>query len=126
MAWDADKNRIYLQRYIRTDTGRYVALRRAAKDKGLGFDISPEDHALILRTDDCFYCHGPLPPTGHGLDRIDNSKGYLVGNVVPSCIACNRIRNRYLTHEEMAVAMKAVIEYREHNENGAGVLQDFS
>lgn len=112
MAWDAVKNRAYLLRYGRTPAGRYTALKRAAKDKGLGFDITPEQHAIILIAETCYYCHGSLSPTGHGLDRIDNNLGYLVSNVVPSCVSCNRIRNRYLTHEEMAVAMRAVLDYR--------------
>jgi hypothetical protein len=43
----------------------------------------------------CTYCHGPLNPTSTGLDRLDNTGGYVTGNVVPSCGPCNVVREAY-------------------------------
>jgi hypothetical protein len=38
------------------------------------------------------YCH--YPPRGgfNGIDRVDNSKGYILGNCVPCCSWCNRAK----------------------------------
>ena len=101
----------YASRFQRSYAGRWAALKRAAKDKSLGFDITKKQHVELLQ-EVCFYCEGKLNETGHALDRKDSSKGYLLSNVVPCCMMCNRIKNEYLTHEEMLVAMKAVLAYR--------------
>lgn len=55
---------------------------------------------------------GNLSKTGVGLDRIENSKGYIISNVVPCCGSCNKIRGNNLTSDEMAIAMKAVRNFR--------------
>lgn len=47
-----------------------------------------------------------------GLDRKDNSLGYIIDNVLPCCGDCNKVRNTVLTVEEMEVAMKAVLVFR--------------
>lgn len=101
----------YLKKWNRSLSGRYSQLKRAAINLNLGFDISTKLHAVLL-LQPCDYCKGSLSPTGHGLDRKDSSKGYLVDNVVPCCVVCNRIKNRYLTHEEMKAAMRAVLRVR--------------
>lgn len=105
----------YLKEYGRTRAGRYTSLKRAARVTKLPFDIDPLQHGLLLYHN-CTYCDGALPPTGHGLDRIDPLKGYTLDNVVPCCTACNRIKNRYLTYEEMKAAMIAVLKVRRKNE----------
>ncbi len=94
-----------------TLNGRYRSLKYAAKNKGLGFDLSKEMHADLLGRA-CFYCSGKLSSTGSGLDRIDNAKGYIAENVVPCCTDCNRIKCHLLTHGEMVAAMQAVLAWR--------------
>lgn len=113
---DPKTDKEYLRAYGRTLDGRYTALKRAAKDKDLGFDITREIHAALLADNICHYCTGSLNPTGHCLDRLDNTKGYLVKNVVVCCYSCNKIKGDSLTHEEMTVAMTAVLKLRELRE----------
>lgn len=62
-----------------------------ARDRGLSFDLTLEDYAILVSTP-CTYCGGPLPATGSGLDRIENDKGYSSFNCVPCCDACNTAR----------------------------------
>lgn len=45
----------------------------------------------------CTYCGGAIETIG--LDRIDNTRGYEVGNVVPCCGVCNRMKSN-MTREE--------------------------
>jgi hypothetical protein len=74
--------------------------------------ISKEQFIELLKWP-CFYCGKSLSEeTGCGLDRIDNSKDYFIENVIPCCGQCNQIRNIHLSHEEMKVAMEAVINFR--------------
>lgn len=45
-----------------------------------------------LETDYCFYCTA-VPKPIHGIDRVDNTKGYVPGNVVTCCKRCNIAKN---------------------------------
>ncbi len=83
---------------------RLAKVRFAATKRKIAFDISLEDFLVLIKLP-CFYCSGALPEAGGGLDRIDNEKGYMLGNVVPCCTRCNTMRNDKTTHVEM----KAVI-----------------
>jgi predicted RNA-binding Zn-ribbon protein involved in translation (DUF1610 family) len=107
------------KKWNRTLRGRWSDLRRAVRNSGMPSDITREDHAELLALP-CVYCGGPLNESGHGLDCKENNLGYLLANVAPCCVVCNRIKNVYLTFEEMKIAMRAVLEYRKthvHLEN---------
>jgi hypothetical protein len=61
----------------------------------------------------CTYCSKNLfEEKGCSLDRLNNDLGYTVENVVPCCGNCNTVRSDVLTHEEMKIAMTAVLNYR--------------
>jgi hypothetical protein len=64
---------------------RYATYRRTAKLKGHLFEISKEEFDRLTKRE-CVYC-------GHdgvnGIDRVDNTKGYVRGNVVSCCRQCN-------------------------------------
>ena len=110
-----DYNKEYSAAYCRSMRGRATALKRAVKDSGLPSDITADDLEVILGRGRCVYCSGPLSPTGHGLDRKNANRGYTLDNVVPCCVTCNRIKNRYLSHEEMVAAMRAVLRVRRNS-----------
>ncbi len=48
-----------------------------------------------------------------GIDRKNNAKGYVNGNVVSCCGVCNSIKGKHLTHREMLAVMKIVRVLRE-------------
>lgn len=107
-----------------TSSYRFSAAKRQAKERGLPWNISKEAY-LKLNTLSCFYCGGPLPEKGTGLDRINNDKniGYTEDNVVPCCTTCNSIRGNKLSLTETLAAVSAVKErkieaIREYHENG--------
>lgn len=61
----------------------------------------------------CTYCgKNLLLEKGISADRLDNELGYTITNIVPCCGTCNSIKSNILTHDEMKVAMKAIIELR--------------
>lgn len=49
------------------------------------------EQAFKLITSSCLYCgYTPKWPTSRvGIDRVDNSIGYIEGNCVPCCFTCN-------------------------------------
>lgn len=100
------------QKSRRSLTGRFTQARyRAEKERGLDWGIAKSEYSELIKLP-CHYCKGEINETGAGLDRIDNTKGYLLDNVVPCCGSCNITRGDRLTSEEMKVAMKAVLAFR--------------
>ena len=84
-------------------------MRYKAKHKRLDWDLDVASWYKLVKSD-CYLC-GSKPGnvfTVHhenrtingltfvyqGLDRIDNSKGYVIGNVAPCCIKCNSIKSK--------------------------------
>lgn len=77
----------------------YYIYRRGAMKRNLDFDLTIEQFNEITHRD-CYYC-GKKPSNSHlrskgngayvynGIDRIDNNKGYTMGNIVPCCKKCN-------------------------------------
>jgi len=72
--------------------------------RGLDFDLSADAFADLTALP-CAYC-GIDPPEraygnvsaeappwfGNGIDRMDSSRGYVMGNVVACCFDCNRAK----------------------------------
>lgn len=80
------------------------AYKRKAKRRGYSWKISKKlFFSLILKS--CYYCGSTLSNlfrahskgyiysmSYNGIDRKDNKKGYVLGNVVPCCKHCNRAK----------------------------------
>jgi hypothetical protein len=60
----------------------------------------------------CTYCGGEIGRGGTGLDRLDNNEPYKVGNVVPCCGKCNRLRQDLMTPEETKKVIKLLKKLR--------------
>jgi hypothetical protein len=82
--------------------GRWRRAKQSAKLRKLDWGLSEETYVRILEAP-CTYCRSPLDDEGVGLDRLDNTGGYVPGNVVPSCGICNRIRMDFFTPQEMMI-----------------------
>jgi hypothetical protein len=70
------------------------SVKDGAKSRNLTWELS-DDYATSLLFSNCEYC-GSEPRNNmrnqmpyNGIDRIDNSKGYVPGNVVSCCKICN-------------------------------------
>jgi hypothetical protein len=90
-----------------------------AKNKGLVWKLTDEDF-YILNKQNCHYCG--IPPntvrkadgtkyTYNGVDRVDNTKGYIEGNIVPCCKVCNSAKNT-MTVEEFYAWVERVWQKR--------------
>ena len=84
----------------------YHAARRSHPRRNKEFDLTLE-HLLDLWRDQCGLCaYTKLPLVAQGnqinsisIDRVDNSKGYIVGNVQLVCAAINRMKSVYSENE---------------------------
>ena len=84
-----------------------------AKRKGHEWNIDEYDYQLMIQTC-CRYCGGKLEASGVGLDRKDNTLGYVTSNVVPCCRTCNILKHDYFTYEEMMILSPHLVQIRIH------------
>lgn len=102
---------------MRSLSGQFTTSKSIAKRRGVLFAIQREDY-FRLRTEPCHYCQGKLPETGLGLDRIDPDVGYILTNVVPCCIDCNRTKGASFTYAEMLILGKAIAAVKACRQDG--------
>jgi len=82
----------YSRKFSKTVKGRYRTYLHGAAVRGYEFALSFQafEH-LILGP--CSYCGAMADPT-NGIDRVDNSKGYVPDNVVTACEVCNQAKHK--------------------------------
>ena len=102
------------QKWLGTTEQKFKTLKRGAKKRELECSLQFEEYEK-LSVGKCYYCNnefGPQPITGHGIDRLDNSKGYMIDNVVTCCWDCNALKQDMLTPEETKAAVRAILDVR--------------
>ncbi len=100
--------------YRKTGMGKARELRKKAKERGTGFNITMGEFTEWFEAQDrhCYYCgcevfeYNELPPTqkrlqGLTIDRKDNNKPYMRGNIAIACGRCNLMKGSWLTEEQM-------------------------
>jgi len=92
-------------------TTRRLRIQRSSRKRGIewGYD-NPEDLREFWDAP-CHYCGGEVEQR-LGLDRIDNDKGYIPGNVVQCCLTCNHMKRSHSVDEWVA-HMRKVLEHLE-------------
>lgn len=94
---------------------RFRCAKDRAKRKSMQFTLTFEEYCSII-SKPCFYSGESMEKDqGSGLDRIDNSKGYHLDNVLPSRGWCNRLRGALLSVDETKAACMAIKAYRDLN-----------
>lgn len=88
---DSSKSRYYsyFQKYRVTPKGKYHIYRGDAKRRGIIMKLTFSQFSKII-SQPCKYCGD----TGShiGIDRVNNSVGYLNGNCVACCKYCNYMK----------------------------------
>lgn len=92
-----------------------------AKKRNIPYTLTRED-AVKLFQGDCFFCG--IPPTAvhtrkglkgsythNGIDRVDSSKGYELGNVNSCCAYCNYLKGAR-SNEEFLTKVRIIFEHR--------------
>lgn len=100
--------------------------RIKARQRGLKYNLTEGQFAKLTKQD-CYYC-GAEPNNisndpGHngsytynGLDRVDNTKGYTIDNVVPCCKICNMSKNNMTLQEFKDWAERVSINLKKKEE----------
>ena len=98
----------------------FSAYKRSARVRGHSFQLSQELFRKLTQQV-CHYCgqapskvHKPSHCNGmyvyNGIDRVDNSKGYVRGNVVACCVVCNRWKQAR-SQEKFLEQVKKIYEH---------------
>lgn len=97
----------------------YNVYKYKAERDGLYFQLSPEEFS-DLTGKVCNYC-GDYPKNickgyrdsyvYNGLDRVDNTQGYLLSNVVPCCEICNKAK-RHMTLAQFEEWLDRLVRFR--------------
>jgi hypothetical protein len=95
-----DRVRNYKSEKYKNIKAYYKEYITSATKKGRDITIHYNTFKELV-TSPCHYCnHAPESET-NGIDRVDNSKGYIKENCVSSCWKCNRIKHAY--HQEFFI-----------------------
>ncbi len=99
----------------------YNSYKKSAKKRGYEFNLTKTEFAEIIVMP-CVYCGESLTQEKKkrsafgsfrytGIDRYDNTKGYVSGNCVPCCKVCNRLKSD-MTIDEMESRLSRVLARR--------------
>jgi hypothetical protein len=95
----------------------YKQYRTGAKSRNYDFSLTLDDIVDII-FNNCYYCNGE--PSNkcvlsydtdrycyyNGIDRIDNTKGYNLDNIVPCCHKCNFAKSHHTQQEFLEWALR--------------------
>lgn len=79
----------------------FKSYQREAKERGYSWNID-YDYFGVITKENCFYCNAEPKQKQrgdngdyiyNGIDRVDNSDGYEMNNIVPCCRKCNRAKD---------------------------------
>ena len=82
----------------------YRSLKSRSRARSLENRLTYEEYKAFYDLD-CFYCNKTNDT--HGLDRLDSSKGYIIGNIVSCCKICNTMKN-VLSYEDFVSHIRAI------------------
>ena len=84
------RRKAYSAYRAKTPMGCYRIYEANAKKRGVAFELTYETF-ISYWNQPCSYCAAPIATIG--LDRLDNTKGYVPENVAPCCRICNRMKS---------------------------------
>jgi predicted metal-binding protein len=89
----------------------YILYKKGAARRGIVFDISYDDFVKNI-TRNCQYCNASPPEDckRNGLDRVNNSEGYELNNIVPCCFKCNQMKGK-LSVEEFIDHIRRILKW---------------
>ena len=92
----------------------YSSYKSRATKKQLEFSITHQNYDDIINND-CYLCGKPNDDNHtNGIDRLDNSKGYLIDNVKSCCCECNYMKKDYDFDD---IINKFILIYENHKNN---------
>lgn len=89
-----------------TPKGQYNSYKQAAKHRNHEFKLTLEEFMEFWQKP-CFYCNDEIETIG--LDRLNNTIGYIKYNLISCCTICNRMKYIH-SAEEFLKKCKQIVE----------------
>ena len=89
---------------------KYLALENSARTRGLQFNLTLTSVRNLLLAKKCYYTGKEFSdedPDARSVDRIDNTKGYIIGNVAACTTRFNGLKGR-LTPKQIEILYNKV------------------
>ena len=96
-----------LAKWAQSPKGRYSVYKRGAKKRGLPFELTMEQFMMFWNKP-CRYCGKKID--GIGIDRMENDKGYVIGNVTACCTEHN-IAKQDMDEHQFIASCQAVVDH---------------
>lgn len=115
--------------------GLFITYKNSAANRGISFSLDEFTVFRPMTRQVCAFCGAPPQSefkTKHhekcgsyvynGIDRVDNTKGYVDGNVLTSCIVCNRSKNQKSV-EDFIDWVRRIVTYKRSDLPVSSVVQ---
>jgi hypothetical protein len=91
---NADKVKRQQELQLTDPERRIKMVATQARSRGIEFVMDDMPAMMAKLLEPCLYCGREVTPGErlHGLDRVDNERGFCDDNTVPCCGACNRMK----------------------------------
>lgn len=88
--------------------------KHRANNKELPFEITPDEFLIYINNNNCYIC-GKQPTATHknGIDRVNNTLGYIKENIQSCCSECNYMKNKFDYNEFMNKIENIYNNYKE-------------
>lgn len=98
-----EENSEKVKAYFQSDTHKYKQYyKQSASRRGKEFELTYEDFLSIFHQS-CTYCG---EADARGIDRVDNTLGYLKENCAPCCDRCNKMKWSFSKEDFLSHAIK--------------------
>ena len=85
---------------------KYMNLFDSAKKRNKQFDLMLIGVANLLKSKKCYYTGRPLDDENRSIDRVDNTIGYVTGNVVACHKEINAFKRQLSDADIISIASK--------------------
>ncbi len=110
----APLNRDRRNKMTKTPKYKFTTYRAQSKKRKVEFLLSFDEFNSFWRKP-CFYCAGDIENIG--LDRVNNSIGYKLSNIVSCCSTCNRMKTVHDRDYFILHCLKIVENHERRNRN---------
>ena len=101
------KKLAYLKAHRQTPRGKYLSYIKGAKERKLKFELTFENY-LFITSQPCYYCGAQEKI---GIDRMNNSIGYILSNSTSCCPTCNYMKKAINKDQFIAHCQKIIKRY---------------
>ncbi len=102
----------YHRKQNKTLRGRFRTTKGHAKKRNLEFNLTFEQYSEIA-IKPCYYCNDHFRieiGTGSGIDRVINTEGYHINNIVSCCAHCNYLKRNIYNVEQTKAMVDTLIK----------------